>query len=136
MRYKRDIDFHNEHGDVAWVYVVGPAEERPVKIGHCGGNLVTRLAGIQNGCWHELRVLRRYPMPSKKRAYGAEKSIHKQLERAGVKRLSGEWFDVTASDADAIAQTYLRHREKIAKISEGWSDGKREFYGIMGGPTR
>lgn len=113
------VGFHERLDDFTWVvdwrsmglpnchvYVVGPKEDRPVKVGVSVDGL-SRLSGLQTGNWVDLYVRKARWAESVADARRLEKMTHDSLRG---KNLSGEWFDVTSEEAvdrlDWIAQSY------------------------------
>ncbi|CAL9618037.1 hypothetical protein SUDANB58_05768 (plasmid) [Streptomyces sp. enrichment culture] len=77
-----------------WVYVVGAAEMRPVKIGSAF-DVERRLGNMQVASPYALRVLWRFQVSSR----SVEKALHDHLRPYWVR---GEWFDFGEQDPVAM----------------------------------
>lgn len=76
------------------VYVVGPTEGRPVKIGMTA-DPEHRFTNLQHGAWVELRRFYTAWFVGKPLSMRVEAEAHRILDDA-ERRIRGEWFDVTA----------------------------------------
>lgn len=114
-------DFHTRIHDFSWmldwkrlgrphchVYVIGPQEKRPIKVGVAVDGH-KRLTGIQTGNWNPLFVHRSGWLPDTKTAIALERFVHRTLKKH---HLSGEWFDVDAEEAFETVEW--------AAKSQGW----------------
>lgn len=104
--------FEKRLGDFVWVvdwksvgttrchlYIIGPAEQQPVKVG-VSVDALKRLCGIQTGNWHPLYVLRSAWVDTVRQAIMLERATHEHLRD---KHMSGEWFNINAHMAfDAV----------------------------------
>jgi hypothetical protein len=109
------------------VYVIGPVEGFPVKIG-VAAKPDQRKIELQVGCWEPLHVHSLFAASNRRSAYMLEKVCHKRLsENAMV----GEWFRVFAEDADTVldglckelrcgrrVKNYRAHKENIDFIEK------------------
>jgi len=107
-RFHHFDGFQDRIHDFAWVlnwkdlgkphchiYVIGPKVEQPVKVGIAVG-AYSRLAELQVGNWNDLYVLKSAWLDTVQEARKLEHQTHRALQR---KHLSGEWFDVSATEA-------------------------------------
>lgn len=79
------------------VYVIGPAREGPVKIGHAVDPL-KRLSGLQVGNHLELKLWSAWASDKLSKRQ-VEKRVHVVLRYA---RIRGEWFNVTVEEAEEV----------------------------------
>ena len=96
--------------DFCAVYAIGPEKGRPIKIGY-GHDLEYRLSGIQTGNWIKLMVHFNVWVVDLMLARRIELACHSLLDKV-KKRISGEWFDVTADWAKKVI-LFAGHQEKI-----------------------
>lgn len=78
-----------------YIYVIGPENEQgQMKIGF-SKDPKKRLSSLQTGNTEKLKLYY-YEEVMDKRVRLVEKAIHKEI---GHKRIKGEWFDLSSSDA-------------------------------------
>jgi hypothetical protein len=80
------------------VYVIGPVEGFPVKIGVAAKPDQRRIE-LQTGCWEKLYLHHMFVADDRGAAYRLERMCHKRM--AGH-AMSGEWFRVFAKDACSV----------------------------------
>ena len=74
------------------IYVIGPIETGPMKIGYAF-DVVQRFAHVQTGNWERLFIYHVLWCPGKPIAIRVENEIHAILQQA-KRKISGEWFDL------------------------------------------
>jgi hypothetical protein len=79
------------------VYIISPDNHWPCKIG-ISVNPRVRVCQIQTSCWRPLKVDLSVYCASTVEAKKLESAIHSELCADG-KQLSGEWFDIRATEA-------------------------------------
>jgi hypothetical protein len=84
------------------VYVIG-APNQPVKIG-LAVDVAKRLSQLQTGFPHRLKIYEAHEVSSD-RARSIERSCHMELRD---RRLNGEWFDVTPTEAAQVLRRFTR----------------------------
>lgn len=104
------------------VYVVAPAEQRPVKIGYAW-DLPARHVVIQTGNWNPLSVFGVVWTPGYPVAARLESVAHDRLKD---RKIFGEWFDAPAGEVvellDALCKElyptvwFLSHHDMIEKL--------------------
>lgn len=87
---------------ISFIYMIAPSEKPPIKIGRAD-NVDSRLISLQVGNPAELFILARFPVPWAS-AQRVEREVHQRLEE---KRRRGEWFDVSADEADAAIRAAI-----------------------------
>lgn len=86
-----------DHENVTCVYLVGPRDAGPVKVG-LAKDLKSRLGSIQTSNWTEIFILGVAWFRGRKLAARTESEAHRILDKDS-KRIRGEWFDVDAGRA-------------------------------------
>jgi hypothetical protein len=77
------------------VYVIGPTEGFPCKIG-VAGNIEKRLCSLQTGSWERLYIHAAFVANDRGAAYRLESLCkHRLSDRA----MTGEWFSIFTDDA-------------------------------------
>ena len=80
-----------------FVYIMAPTKaQRPVKVG-ISNDPWKRLASVQTGSPIKLEVVEIYGCESRDEATALERKFH---DHHRAVRLSGEWFNITADDAN------------------------------------
>lgn len=102
------------------VYVIGPKEAKPVKVGIAVDGF-KRLKGIQTGNWHPLFVHKSAWLQDQKTARSLEFFVHRTLQKH---HLSGEWFDVSADEAFETIEWAAESQS--LPITQGVPDGMVE----------
>lgn len=127
-----------------FVYVVGEiGKDRPVKIGHTKC-FKQRMVGLQMGTPNRLEVKYAFRTDDKSRSKRIERTMKKVF---ADKRISGEWFDITAAMAantiesrsgikpedleKAINATRIKRGEYYRIAQEVRKKHWKEFVGIM-----
>lgn len=82
-----------------YVYAIGRSNG-PIKIG-VTSNLVSRLAGIQTGCFFHAELIFFVSVSKRQHALEIEKSFHSDYSSL---RLSGEWFGIPFKEASSHLQ--------------------------------
>jgi hypothetical protein len=85
----------------------------PMKFGY-SNRPDDRLQELQVGCWIRLKIHYKTAVEGRSRVRKAEQAIHRQLKTAGIKRLEGEWFDMTADAAIEFIKQYLERQWRDA----------------------
>jgi hypothetical protein len=102
------------------VYVIGPIEGFPVKIG-MATNPVARLCDLQVSNWEKLYIHDLFVADDKGAAHRFEKLAHKRLSNS---RMNGEWFNIFAADASGILEELAKEVGKLKR-----SENKYGRYG-------
>lgn len=80
-----------------FIYVISSSENGPVKIGY-SAKPEGRLKQLQTGYPAKLKLYFAEAIDNEKLARSIEKRVHANI---GHRKLSGEWFDLTVTDAMA-----------------------------------
>ena len=106
--------------NVASIYIVGPPNGRPVKIG-VANDIRKRLTDFNIAHWDP--IVSHYICPIGRLGpycFTIEKAIHAELKKQG-KHLRGEWFDLEASEALKVVERFRAEMvpdEEKAKIRQ------------------
>lgn len=101
---------------VDWIYVISSRGEGPVKIG-VSNNPPKRLRIFQVGSENELKI--QYAEPVDGNAYKLEAMVHQALAMKRRQNSVQEWFDVSASQAQAkIVEMLKLMKAGITKLPE------------------
>jgi hypothetical protein len=101
---------------IYYLYVIAPVfpEPRPIKVGFSSGP-DDRLRELQTGCWLKLQVHHKQAIAkTRSPAKSLENSIHNSLMQAGIRRLEGEWFDMTIEQGKEFLQKFFERRWRDA----------------------
>lgn len=89
--------------EYACVYAVGPVSGGPIKV-TWGVHLPEKLAELQAGCWQELTYHDIAWVLDSGFAVRLKNGIIDFLGKAGIERLQGDWFDMTADQIVPVFQ--------------------------------
>lgn len=83
-----------------YVYLIGPSEKKPVKVG-IANNCLKRLGGVQTGNWAQLFVHKAYLCADVASARKVEQYTHRSLTK---ENMTGEWFDLDVPEAASVVE--------------------------------
>lgn len=116
-KYKyANINKYIRHQGYQAIYIMGPKERTPVKIGHAK-NVKLRLSSMNTHNWVDIFLHHVVWTAGRPMAERIERAVHANLIDRG-KLIKGEWFNITPEEGEILIKLHAREARGWLKTTD------------------